>query len=57
MGVLAEPIGEVPHTADGDVHVKTEADATVNPQPSGSGRCHLGEDCHPRRLIHDEMAL
>jgi len=29
----------------------------VNPQPSGSGKCYLGVDCHLGRLIHDEVAL
>ena len=37
MCVLAEPVGEVTHTTEDDFHIKTEADVTVNPQPSGSG--------------------
>ena len=42
---LAERIGEVTHTAENDFHIKTEADATVNPQPSGSG-------IHVCQIIH-----
>ena len=37
MCALAEGVCEVTHTAGDDFHIKTEADVTVNPQPSGSG--------------------
>ena len=42
---LAECVGEVTRTAENDFHIKTEVDATVNPQPSGSG-------IHVCQIIH-----